>query len=150
LDSLLIEAYAESAYASVVMLYYTDRENRAMASVFSSSAASFHGSSDPHDQLTQSSHPRYYIHFPRHILNAGVTVELIYLFIGTLVRLSIRNSSHLFMERRRIATMSPRRNQGGFYDVLQQVETGSSHADARVGHHRLCRAEQSGDGRDII
>jgi hypothetical protein len=112
-----------------------------MASVCSSPAASFQDSSNPHDQLIQSSHARPSFLIPRHILNASVTVELIYLFISTLVRSSIRNSSHLFMERRRIAMMSPRRNQGGFYDILQQVETGSSHADAWVEHHRLCRAE---------
>jgi hypothetical protein len=55
LDSLQTEAYDEPSYDSVVTLHHTDRENRAMASVFSSHAASFPYSSDRNDQLTQPS-----------------------------------------------------------------------------------------------
>jgi hypothetical protein len=75
------------------MLHHTDRENRAMASVFSSRAASFHYSSDPHGQLTQSPRTSHGFHSPQHIPNSSVTVELIRLLIGTTVQSCIHHSS---------------------------------------------------------
>ena len=78
-----------------------------MASVFSSRAASFHYSSDPHDQLTQSLRTSHGFHSPQHIPNSSVTVELIYLLIGTIVRSCIRHSSHPFMEPRKMTSAHP-------------------------------------------
>jgi hypothetical protein len=52
LDSVQTEEYDESLHAPVGTLSHTDRENRAMASVFSSYLASFHDSSNRGDRLT--------------------------------------------------------------------------------------------------
>lgn len=54
LDSVQSEEYDESSHAPVGTLSHTDRGNRAMASVFFSSVASFHDSSDRDDHLTHS------------------------------------------------------------------------------------------------
>jgi hypothetical protein len=112
-----------------------------MASVFSYYAVSFHYSSDLNDQLTQSFRTGHCFHSPHYIPESSSTVELICLLIGAIVQSRIRNSSHLFMEPRRMTPTYPRGNQGGFYDILQQVATGSSHACIRVERHRLSRAE---------
>ena len=64
LDSLQAEAYDDASYDSVETLHHTDRENRAMAPVFSILAASFYSFSDPHDQLTQSRHACHGFHSP--------------------------------------------------------------------------------------
>lgn len=56
LDSVQTEEYDDSSHAPVGTLSHTDRENRAMASVFSSSVASFHGPSDSDDHLTHWPH----------------------------------------------------------------------------------------------
>ena len=43
--------------------------------------------------------------------------------------------------RRRITPPAPRRNQGGFYDILQQVAIGSSRSGVLLGGRRLSLAE---------
>jgi hypothetical protein len=70
-----------------------------MASVFSSYAASFHFSSDPHDQLTQS--PRAGHSFAS-TLDSSLTTKLIRLLITTTAKPCIRNAPHPFMEPRRM------------------------------------------------
>jgi hypothetical protein len=112
-----------------------------MASVFSYYTASFHYSSDLHAQLTPSARASLCLHSPHYIPESSSTIELICLLIGAIVQSRIRNSSHLFMEPRRMTSTCPRGNQGGFYDILQQVATGSSHAGIRVERHGLSRAE---------
>ena len=78
-----------------------------MASVFSSYAASFHYSGDPHDQLTQPSRPRYCFHSPHHFLDSISTIKLIRLLIATIVSPLIRNAPHPFMEPRRMTPTGP-------------------------------------------
>lgn len=56
LDSVQTEEYDDSSHAPVGTLSHTDRENRAMASVFSSYGASFYNSSDRDDHLTHWPH----------------------------------------------------------------------------------------------
>jgi hypothetical protein len=113
LDSLQTEAYDDSSYDPVITLHHTDRENRAMASVFSYYATFFDYSSDRNDQLTQSPRASHCFHSPLYIPDSSLTVELIRLFIGTIVQSRIRNPSHPFMEPRRIdadrSTKKPRR-----------------------------------------
>ena len=94
MDSLLSEAYDDSSYDPVGTLHHTDRENRAMASVFSYYAASFHYSSDPHDQLTQSPRAGHDFYSPYHIPDSSLTVELIRLLIATIVQPRICNAPH--------------------------------------------------------
>ena len=112
-----------------------------MASVFSYYAASFDSSSDREDQLTQSPHAIHCRHSPQHIPDSSSSVKLIRLLIATIVTPHIRNAPHPFMEPRRMTPTCPRGNQGGFYAVLQQVASGSSHAGVRAGPRRLRRAE---------
>ena len=73
-----------------------------MASVFSYYAAALHYSSNPHDQLTQSSRPHYSLHSPHPIPDSNWTIELIRLLIATIVNPLIRNSRHPFIEPRRM------------------------------------------------
>jgi len=112
-----------------------------MASAFSYYATCFHYSSDRNNQLTQSPRASHCFRSSHLISNSGLTVELIRLLIGTVVPSRIRNPSHSFMEPQRMTLTGPRGNQGGFYDILQQFATGSSHADVRAGHYRLRLAE---------
>lgn len=112
-----------------------------MASVFSYYTASSDSSSDREDQLTQSLRAIHWLYSPQHILNFSSTVKLIRLLIATIVTPLIRNAPHPFMELRRMTPMCPRGNQGGFYAVLQQVTSGSSHAGVRPWRRRLRRAE---------
>jgi hypothetical protein len=107
LDSLQSEAYDDSSYDPVVTLHHTGRENRAMASVFSSHAASLHDSSDRDDQLTQLSRPRSCFHSPHHIHNSSVTVEPIRLPRATIMTPVIRHALHPFMEPRRMTPSCP-------------------------------------------
>ena len=65
-----------------------------MASVFSSNAASFHYSSDPHDQLTQSSRASHGFNSSFYHPNYRLTVELTRLLTGMIVQSRIRNPSH--------------------------------------------------------
>src|SRR5712692_4543031 len=120
-----------------------------MASVFSHYVPCFHYSSDPNDQLIQSPRTGHGFHSSHPIPYSSLTVELIRLLIATIVNLLLRNAPHPFMEPRRMTPTCPRGNQGGFYDILQQVATGSSHAGVRVGRRRLGLAEQRDGGRDI-
>jgi hypothetical protein len=108
LHSLQSEEYDDSSYDPGVTLYHTGRENRAMASVFSYYAVSFHCSSNLNDQLTQSTRASHIFYSPRHILNSSVTVELIRSLVGTSVQSCIRNSSHPFMEHRQMTPVYPR------------------------------------------
>ena len=107
LDSLLSEAYDDSSYDSVVTLHHTDRENRAMASVFSYSATSRHFPSGPNHQLTQSPRAEHGFHSSHHFLDSISTIELIRLLIGTTVQPRIRNAPHPFMEPRRMTSAHP-------------------------------------------
>jgi hypothetical protein len=107
LDSLQTEAYDDSSYDPVFTLHHTDREIRAMASVFSSYAASFQYSSDPHDQLTQSSRASHCFHFPHYIPDSSLTVQLILALIATIVNPLIRNAHHPFMEPRLMTPAHP-------------------------------------------
>jgi hypothetical protein len=92
------EEYDDSSYDPVDTLHHTDRENRAMASVFSYYEVCFHS--------------------PHHISDSSLTVELNRLFIATIVQPRIRNALHPFMEPRRMTPTGPREHQGGFYDIL--------------------------------
>ncbi len=95
LDSLLTEAYDDSSYGPVVTLHHTDRENRTMASVFSTHGTSLPHSSHPNDQLTQSPCADHCSRSPHHIQSPSSTVEL------------IRNAPHPFMEPRRMTSAHP-------------------------------------------
>ena len=55
------------SYDPVVTLHHTDRENRAMASVFSYYVACFRYASDPSDQLTHSPRAGHEFYSPYHI-----------------------------------------------------------------------------------
>ena len=112
-----------------------------MASVFSYYAAYFDSSSDREDQLTQSPGAIDCLHSPHHIPDSSSISKRIRLLIAAIVNPHIRNAPHPFMEPRRMTPTCPRRNQGGFYDILQQVATGSSHAGVWIGRRRLRRAE---------
>ena len=107
MDSLLSEAYDDSSYGSVDTLHHTDRENRAMASVFSYAAASFPYSSDPYDQLNQSPRSSHRFHSAYRIPGSNWTIELIYLLIAMIVNPLIRNTLHPFMEPRRMTPTGP-------------------------------------------
>jgi hypothetical protein len=102
LDSLHTEAYD-----SVVTLHYTDRENRAMASVFSYSATSLHFPSDPNHQLTQPSRADHRFHSSHHFPDSISTIELIRLCIATIANPLIRNTLHPFMEPRQMTSAHP-------------------------------------------
>ena len=78
-----------------------------MASVFSYSATSRHFPSDPNDQLTQSPRAEHGFHFPHHIPDPSLTIELIYLLIGTTVQPRIRNAPHPFMEPLQMTSAHP-------------------------------------------
>jgi len=78
-----------------------------MASVFSYYAAYFHYSSDRDDQLTHSPRAGHCVHSPHHSSDSSLTVELIRLFIATIVKPLIRNAPHLFMEPRRMTLTCP-------------------------------------------
>lgn len=88
-----------------------------MSSVFSPHAASFHCSSDRNDQLTRSPRAGHDLYSPYHIPDSRVTVELIRLLIDTIVQPRVCNAP-LPVEPRRMTPTGPRRNQGGFYDIL--------------------------------
>ncbi len=107
LDSLQTEAYDESVYDPVVTLHHTDRENRAMPSVFSYLDDAAPYSSDPYDQLNQSLRPEYGFHSPHHIADSSLTAQLIRLLIALTVNPLIRNAPHPFMESRRMTPTGP-------------------------------------------
>ena len=112
-----------------------------MASVFSCYVTRIRYASDPSDQLTQSPRVGHDFYSPYHIPDSSLTVKLIRLLIATIVHSRIRDPSHPFMESWRLTPTYPGGNQGGFYDILQQVATGSSHAGVLVGHRGYSRAE---------
>ena len=78
-----------------------------MASVFSSYAASFHYSGDPHDQLTQSSRAEHGFHSSHRIPGSNWTIELIRLLIAMIVNPLICNTLHPFIEPRRMTPTGP-------------------------------------------
>jgi hypothetical protein len=97
LDSLLSEAYDDSSYDLVDALHHTDGENRAMASAFSYYVPFLHYSSDPHDQLTQSSRASHGFNSPFYHPNSRLTVEPIRLLKSMIVQSHIRHPSYPFM-----------------------------------------------------
>ena len=101
------EAYDDSSYDPVFTLHHTDRENQAMASVFSYYAASFPYSSDPYDQLNQSPRPSHRFRSAHPIPDFNSTVELTCLLIVTIANPLIRNTLHPFMEPRRMTPTGP-------------------------------------------
>lgn len=78
-----------------------------MASVFSYYVASFHSSSDPSDQLTQSPRAGHGFRSPHPIHDSSLADKLIRLLIATIVQPSIRNAPHPFMEPRRMTPTGP-------------------------------------------
>jgi len=78
-----------------------------MASVFSYYAGCFYYSSNRDDQLTQSPRVSNCFHFPHHIPDSRLTVELIRLLIATIVPPLICNASHPFMEPKRMTSTCP-------------------------------------------
>ena len=65
-----------------------------MASVLSYFVSSLHYSSDPHDQLTQSSRASHGFNSPFSHPNSRLTVEPTRLLTGMIVQSRIRNPSH--------------------------------------------------------
>ena len=104
LDRFQTGEYDDSSYDPVGTLHHTDRENRAMASVFSSYTASFHFSSDPNDRLTQSPSAG---HGFDSTPDSGLTTKLTRLLIATTAKPRIRNALHPLMEPRRMTPTRP-------------------------------------------
>ena len=100
--SLQNEEYDDSSYDPVVTLPHVDRENQAMALVFSYHTTSLHCSSDRNNQLTPSPRTSHRFHSPYDIPGSSLIVELICLHIATIVQPLIRNAPHPFMESRRM------------------------------------------------
>ena len=75
-----------------------------MASVFSYYVVSFHSSSDPSDQLTQS--PRAGHNFAS-APDSSLTTKLTRLFIATTAKPCIRNAPHPFVEPRQMTPTDP-------------------------------------------
>jgi hypothetical protein len=110
LDSLQNEEYDDSPYDPVVTLHHTDRENQAMASVFSYYYAFFPSSSDPHGQLTQSTRVGHDLHCPDYIIpNSSLIVELIRLFTDTIIQCHIQSILSLHGTAANDADMSTRK-----------------------------------------
>ncbi len=114
-----------------------------MASVSSYDVASFPSSSDRGNQLTQSPRADYIFHSLHPIPDSSLTIELTRLLIATIVPPLLRSAPHPFVEPRRMTPTCPRENQGGFYDILQQIATRSARAGVQFGRRRLSRGRCS-------
>jgi hypothetical protein len=104
---LQTKEYDDSSYDPLGTLLHTDRENRAMASVFSYYERCFHYSSDRDDHLVHSPRAGHCFHSPHHIPDSSLTVELIRLLLATIAKPFIRNTPHPFMEARQLTPTCP-------------------------------------------
>lgn len=78
-----------------------------MASVFSYDTSSFHFSSDPNDQLSQSPRAIHDFNSPHLIPDSTSTVKLIRLLIATTAKSYIRYAPHPFVEPWRMTPTGP-------------------------------------------
>jgi hypothetical protein len=83
-------------------LHHIDRENRAMALVFSYHTTSLHCSSDRNNQLTSSPPTGHGFDSSYDIPGSSLIVKLMRLRIAMIVQPLIRNALHLFMESQRM------------------------------------------------
>jgi hypothetical protein len=83
-------------------LHHVDRENRAMALVFSYHTTSLPCSSDRNNQLTSPPRTGHSLYSPHDIPGSSLIVKLMRLRIAMIVQPLISNAPHLFMESRRM------------------------------------------------
>jgi hypothetical protein len=102
-----------------------------MASVFSSYVPPVLGFSYYDCHLTPS---RRSAHTPSHISDSGPRRNQRNAPVPVRVTRLHSVAVHLLLEPRRISPPSPRGNQGGFYDVRQEIAPGCSHAPSRIEH----------------